>query len=188
MVTEYQVSWTGPGGPGVSTFHTVDVTGSSEAFSVSSRLQAMFDVLANYLPNEVQTRGPAEAKTLDTATGALVAVHPISAPWVSTGQSNGSYNRAAGARWDWLTAALVGGRRLRGRTYAVPLVAAAFDGDGAVLSSVASSLRTAAETLIAGNASANVPLQVWSRTHGVARDVVGVTVPPLGAVLRSRRD
>lgn len=188
MVTEMTVGWTGPGGPGSSTFHFANVDGPGQAQALSGELESFFNTLADYLPNEVQNQGPTEARVLDVATGGLIAVYSAGPGWISTGQSTSPYNRAAGARVDWLTGTIVGGRRLRGRTYVVPLTQSSFTSDGTIAGSVGGAIAQAAADLVNGAAAVGPNLAVWSRTAGEAAPVTGVTVPSLGAVLRSRRD
>lgn len=183
-----QVSWTGPGGPGVSTFHFNDNLPVTDIPALDQAIEDFFIAVDDLLVNEVQVQGPSEFTVHDTVTGALIDAVPVSVPWILTGKDMGAYNRAAGLRVDWLTGAVVGGRRLRGRTFLVPAPLSAFTADGALTLTAATAAATAATALITDALNASAPLVVWSKTHGVMHDVTVPVIPALGAILRSRRD
>ena len=94
-----------------------------------------------------------------------------------------------GACVSWLTGGIVGGRRLRGRTFLVPLHNSTYDTDGTFTSGVLTAL-TAFQTAM----RAAGPLAVWHRpttpggTDGTSYGVIGARVRDRVAFLSSRRD
>lgn len=188
IIGQGQIIWSGVGGPGVSTFHFNGLIGDGETPQLlTDALQGFADALSGLLPNEYQLFGSDEFLILDDTDGALQAARPV-VPWTSTGQATGVYSRAAGAVINWNTGAVVGRRRLRGRTFWVPLVGSAFDANGVLLPSTISTIQNAAANLIEASADTGAPLGVWSPTHGVTHTATSVSVPTVGAILRSRRD
>jgi hypothetical protein len=190
VVYQYRVNWSGTtGGPGVSVFN-VRLSGaalSTGPQQMADNIRAFFDTFKAYVPNEVQWTFPGEVTELDTVSGQLVGVHAVDAPLPVAAGSTTGYAHASGLRIDWHTASILNGRRLRGRTFIVPVAAAQFDAAGRIASSVITVFQTAGEALVSGLENVG-SLGVWSRTHGVIADVDQVSVSPLGAVLRSRRD
>lgn len=187
IIGEAQILWQGVGGPGVSTFHVTRPLNQSEAQGVTNALQAFADDLSDLLPNDYVVTGAGEVRLIDDANGQLTGTYPVSG-WQSSGQSAGYFSRAAGARIDWLTQAIVAGRRLRGRTYWVPIRSSSFTQDGILSGGDVSTIQNAGEDLIDALAAVGCPLLAWSPTHGVSALVEAVYVPPKGAILRSRRD
>lgn len=194
MPLEYRANWTsGITGPGVTVVHGRDTAvGSLDAAAqeLADRLQAFFTALAGVLPAAVGISFDAEAVMLNTTTGVLESVHPVDPPDPVTGNvSVDAYARPAGARVDWLTAAVVSGRRLRGRTFLVPTGFNTYDNTGTLTSSAITTLNTAAAAYYDEPFGLEaVAPSVWSRTHGIAADITGHEVPDEVAVLSSRRD
>jgi len=192
MVMEYRVNWTGTTitGPGISVFHgrpSPLAPGGAAEQDLANRCRAYFAAIANLVPNGIVWDFPAEVAELDTVTGQLVNVTPITKPVdVSSNGGVGVYARPAGARTDWLTGAIVSGRRLRGRTFLVPINSAQFDTAGTLVAGAISTMNAAATTYI--GTSASFSPSVWSRTHGIQADIIAFNVPDTVAVLRSRRD
>ena len=188
LIGESRIVWSTPGGgTGYSVFHTVAPTTVGEADFINVSLRAFVDAILGQLPNEVTLSSYTELRVLDDATGNLVSTFPITTGWTRTGTNAGGYNRAAGARVDWTTGSIVAGRRLRGRTYLVPLAAANFDSNGLLTASVVTLIGNAAAALRTA-LSGSTQILVWSRAHGTSRPVTGHSVPPAGAILRGRRD
>lgn len=116
-----------------------------------------------------------------------------------TGTNSGSTTAATGLVVDWLTTGAVFGRRRQGRTFLVPMAAAALDPDGSPSDAVLTSHRAAAATYAAGG---DFHPCVWVRPKyvkpattpptlvhaGQAVPIAGSRIPDLAAVLRSRRD
>jgi hypothetical protein len=113
-----------------------------------------------------------------------------SVPAAINGSGTGAYAGGAGAVVNWLTDAFVGGKRVRGRTFIVPLTQNAFQADGTIADAYRTSLGAAAVTF----ATSTPQPAVWSVRHLGASPVytiagmVGASVPDRTALLRSRRD
>lgn len=111
-------------------------------------------------------------------------------PSAVTGAASGAYAGGAGCVVNWLTDSFVGGKKIRGRTFLVPLHSAAFQADGTLADGFKASLQTAANTF----ALSTPQPAVWSvRDLGgsIVRTIAGMkgaTVPDRAALLRSRRD
>lgn len=189
MVSEMVMRWTGlTGGEGASVFHFENVSGTSEAQNAISAMRTFFTALTSMVPDEVRWDPAPEVRVLDEATGTLLASYPIVPGATIVAANTTGYNRAAGARIDWETNAIEGGRRLRGRTYLVPLGSDQYAASGNLGGSTVTALTTAATNLVTNLNAQSRSLRVWSRKNGVARTVSSPSVPLKGAILRSRRD
>lgn len=96
----------------------------------------------------------------------------------------------------WNTAGIVNSRRVRGRTFIVPVVNHVYAADGTLDTPDITTLQTAADAFIA--ASGSTP-QVWSRPFpgsandptprvGTAHNITTAVVPDKAVVLTTRRD
>lgn len=194
-IFRYRVEWaTGPGGPGVSTFHFGDGTNTTGAYAESAAaiLAGMFGDLANYLPDDVTLTFPSEAELVDDATGQLVGVVSIAdPPDPVTGSSSTGFAGGVGARITWNTAAILRGRRVKGTTFLAPLDQGVYDSSGQIAPVIATAIQTAAGGAVVAMAAADVPLLVWSRptdtAAGEANLVTGASVPARVAWLRTRK-
>jgi hypothetical protein len=191
---EYRVEWNGSviTGAGISVFHSRGdgvATNATTAQSMADRCRTLFDGIKALVPTGIIWTFPNEVTELDTATGVLTDVHSITPPAdVSSSAGSTSYSRPSGGRVDWNTSAIVNGRRLRGRTYFVPLAGSTQDGTGGITTTAIATLETAANAYRnTGVFTAATPV-VWSRTHGIVADIIGSSVIDRCSVLRSRRD
>jgi hypothetical protein len=112
-----------------------------------------------------------------------------SVPATINGSGAATFPGGAGAVVYWLTNALNGGHKVKGRTYLVPLSTAAFAADGTLAATLISNLTTAANNLVAGTPN----LAVNSRSNGQpgrgnqTNVVVSALVKDRSAFLRTRR-
>lgn len=194
MVLEYRANWAGPiAGPGVSVFHGRDTaigTLDGAAQELAERVHDLFaTVFANYGVPGMTVTFDSEAVELNTTTGQLEQVIPVDPPDPVLGGGIGTFARASGFRLDWTTPAIVNGRRLRGRTFFVPVVSSIFDADGTLDPGAAAIIGPAASEYFAdAGGTAAVNPSVWSRTHGVQADITGFVLPDEDAILSTRRD
>lgn len=190
----YRVSaqWTGfTGAPGYSNFHFTENPTGETGSVIRAQVHDFFSELASLLPGVVTITVDPTVEVFDESTGLLTGyetdtedLSPVS------GSGTDNFSGPAGAVINWLTATVVNGRRLRGRTFVVPLRATAYEEDGTLSSSVLGTLNDAAEVL------SGPPFEstfcIWSRPQGggtgAVGPVVGHQVPDMAAVLRSRRD
>lgn len=180
------------GGPGLSTFYfdpgvvTID---AAMITGVTGRVRQYFDAWRAYMPTVNTAQVDSVADIVDAATGALVGqVSAGSAPAVVVGSGGVAGPAFVAVVGRLTTNSFVGGKRLRGRTYAGPLSATFTDSvapEGGLLAAVQSGL-------VLMNTPAGGPgLVVWHRPTGGAggaiAGVVNTSASPVYGVLKSRR-
>ena len=186
------ISWSGECvvGTAVSVLH---FDGSDNAAPPVAALLAAFDAQKNNFPSTLTLTFPNAGDRIDDTTGDLAGV------WSSTGGGTvtctGSAPNAAGvgACIGWTTGGIVNGtkgpRKLRGRTFLVPLSGAVYDGDGTITPASLVSLQSLANAL-----QASGPLAIWHRpssataSDGNSYGVISNKVRDKVAYLSSRRD
>lgn len=186
-----RVAWANfPGAPGVSTFYfgssTVDM----------SALRTFFAAFTNLIAGGVQLQIPSAGDQINDTDGSITGIWTGPAQTVVTTTGSGAYSGASGAVVEWLSSAIVGGRRPIGKTFLVPLAQANYDTNGTLTSAFLTAAQTAANALIVAYAG---EMKVLSRPFtppagspkpprvGVASTIVAARIPDLAAVLRSRR-
>lgn len=189
--------WQGiAGAPGVTNMHWGPGGGSltEAADAATSATRAFWDSIKSLLPNIATITVLQEVPLFDDATGDLDDVlNATTAPTPVVGTGGASYAAPAGAAITWMTSAIRAGKRLRGRSYLVPLTTNAFDAAGTLTSAGITTINAAATTLRTTVAS---PLMVWGRPNpdvaalitGVSANVDGHFLRDKAAVLTSRRD
>lgn len=184
--------WSGfPGAPGYSNFHFGEFTGGIDVDQARNRVGDFFDALVADLPAGVSISVSPTVEVYDEASGVLQdyleGEDSIDVEATSAGPR---YAGPVGAVVNWITSTVANGRRIRGRTFLVPLATSAYDNDGTLDSESLGRIRTAASALIGDDF--NSQFSVWSRPQnggaGVLAPVTSARVPDLVAVLRSRRD
>lgn len=185
--------WNGPQvvGGGVTVLHYNGDAGTPPIAAIATALTAQ----SKLIPSGVTVQVPGNGDVIEDSTGTLVDV------WAAAGGAtiagNGSAQCAAGvgANISWLTPAIVGGRRLRGRTFIVPLALRDpgsgdefYDTDGTLGTVCRGRITTLATDLLAAG-----PLAVWHRpttkggSDGTSAICSGSRVPDRVSTLRSRR-
>lgn len=214
MTQMYRVKlkWTGfAGGPGYSVFHFRNFgTGDPEngltqegASAAAGRVRNFADNIDNLLPPTVTLTVDPEVEIVEDTNGNLLDVYQIDpgTPIVGTGTNVNGYAAAVGAVINWKTSQVRRNRRIRGRTFIVPLSQGCYEQNGSLNNSALSALTTAATTLAASTAT-EPELGVYARPtrtknsdgtvtetpDGEWATVRTVSVPDMGAILRSRRD
>lgn len=184
--------WTGfQGAPGYTNFHFMAGGGLiSDAQQSADRVLAAIDNLPSLLPADVTIRIQPEVREIDEATGEVTNFHNITPGGLAQGTGTGGYSAASGAVVNWRTNDLRFGRRIRGRTFIVPLAGNSYDPDGTLQTAVITNLQAFADDLTGFDLDSE--FVVWSRPRdgagGVAASVTNYNVPDMAAVLRSRRD
>ena len=185
-------TWRGfPGAPGYSNFFFSGDGSGGEATTSRSRVVSFFAEVNSILPSDVEFLVEGEVAVIDEQTGSLTDyIMAAESPVAGTGGLSGGYSAASGAVVTWNTNGVVNGRRVRGRTFIVPLGSTAYQSDGTLSSSAISTLQDGAEALVGTGFDSG--FGVWSRpgTSGAGSfwEVTGYRVPDMAAVLRSRRD
>lgn len=180
-----RVTWQGwPGAPGYSNFYCEAAAGALPL----AQIRTFFDTVKSYLPAGLTLSFPGSGDIIDPATGNLSGAWSETAQTNVVGTGSGNYAGNAGAVVHWLTDSIVRGRRLRGRTFLVPLVTGAYDTLGSLGTTPLATLQSAASTLVG---AASTPLEVWSRPGpgyaGSQGTVTSSRVPDLAVSMRSRR-
>lgn len=194
--------WTGfPGAPGYSNFFFSTDGGFWDGGIIGDNAQAAaedaalsvntaFGRITNLLPAGVTISREAEAPVIDSATGETVGLIDLPGTPAREGAGTGGYSGPSGAVVNWRTTDYRFGRRIRGRTFLVPLDGSAYEDDGTLTDDALSDLRGFGNDII--DVGGGTEFGVWSRPRngsgGVFATVTGSNVPDLAAVLRSRRD
>lgn len=189
-----------PGAPGLTTLYVTDATQTK-----IDAIRTFFNALAGMIPSGLTIQVPASGDELNIGDGTIAATWSVATtPTVVTGSGAGAYAGNAGAVIHWLTTAVINGRRLRGRSFIVPIISTQFESNGSLTSAAISTLTTAATNL---STTLGTSLVVYSRpvfAHtkydpktgtptavpsrgGSTASVTGIRVPDLAVSLRSRR-
>ena len=180
-----RVVWSNfPGAPGYSNFYWNEAVPSAEVAS----LKSFFEAIKTLIAGGAVLTYPSSVDVIDETTGNITSSTPITQQTPTTATGSGAFSGASGAVVHWITDGFVGGRRVRGRTFLVPLTGGSFDTNGSILTSALTTLQTAASALVTATTPA---MSVWRRptafTAGSVHTVSSAVVPDLAAVLRSRR-
>lgn len=184
--------WSGfLGAPGYSNFFFAGGGGLiSDAQQVADRVQDAFSRLSFVLAGPVSVAIEPEAAVIDSDTGEVTDYQAITPDGTITGGGSGTFAGPVGSVVNWRTNDLRNGRRIRGRTFLVPLSSEAFDTNGTLTEAARLASTGFAETLVGGDFDSE--FGVWSRpvggSGGVFATATGFSVPDMAAVLRSRRD
>lgn len=195
-ITRITARWDGfPGAPGYSNFYFASglLDGGllgDESRQFGLRVRNAFAGMAAALPSSVRIEIDQDAVVLDSDTGVAQEFVSMDAIDDVSGQTNDDFAGPVGAVVTWRTNDLRNGRRIRGRTFLVPLASVCFESDGTLDSTWRDTINDFAED-IRGDAGEG-DFGVWSRpvngSGGVFASVVAHSVPDMAAVLRSRRD
>lgn len=202
------VNWTGfVGAPGYTNlyfrdFQAQNVIDQPIVDGAISKTDAWLNQFNGFLPATVNVTLDSAVEIIEDTTGELIR-YMSGAPFQrANGSGTGAYSAASGACVNWYTDAIVRGRRLRGRSFMVPLAGSALATDGTIDNTAVATMRTASTTMAGGVGVGD--LGVWSRptpildaqgnptgnynADGQWAFVTSATVPDKAAVLRSRRD
>lgn len=185
-------TWTGfTGGPGYTSFYFSPFTGGGSAGAARQRVLSFFSSMSQIIATGARIDISPTIEVIDEETGTLQSyIDDDTEVGYTQGASTGSYVGSAGGVVSWSTNTVVSGRRVRGRTFIVPMRTTAFQDDGTLTTQALTSMRDGADALMASDFDQQ--LVIWSRPRGgsggVAAPVTGYRVPDMAAVLRSRRD
>lgn len=179
------------GAPGYSNFFFAGGGGLiSDAQQVAERVADAFDGLASRLPEDLVISIENEVAVVDSDSGEVQAYRNVEDVPSTVGLYRGKYSAPTGAVVNWRTDDVRFGRRIRGRTFLVPLANDAFQDDGTLSSPTILALNEFADIMTARDFDSE--FGVWSRPRngsgGVFATVTSYNVPDMAAVLRSRRD
>lgn len=205
-IMKVTMAWTGfTGAPGYSNFYYKDTatTGAltnADATTAANEVALFMDAIVTLLPPTVKLQIQSDVPVINATTGKMSYVLSTG-PWGTlTGSAvAGSYSAASGSVITWRTGGVRDGRRVRGRTFLVPLANSAYESDGTMATAALTTLQNAAAGMV--SPAANKSLVVWARptvtknpdgtsttgTDGNWYQVTSGTIPDRVAVLRSRR-
>lgn len=187
--------WTGfSGAPGYSNFffQGPEETEATAQLAVNA-VRAFFEAIRNDLPAGVTINVSPVVGEVNRQDGVLGdEIQVGTAPAAVVGQGTGGWSAASGTVVNWRTATIVRGRRVRGRTFLVPLQSGSYDNQGTLTTGALGVLRAAANTLAGFNGAGGLRFVVWSRPRagvlGSTAPVEAAQVNDRVAILRSRRD
>jgi len=182
------VQWGGPMvvGAAVNVLH---YSASDNQAPPVAAIKTAYQGISGTLPSGCVITIPSSGDTIDDTTGELVGVWTASGGGAVTGNGGSNIAAGVGACLGWATGGIVNGRKLRGRTFIVPLANVAYDSDGTLASGHLAVLQTLAANLMAAG-----PLAVWHRpttaggSDGNSYGVIAYKVRDKVAFLSSRRD
>lgn len=191
-IARVTLQWTGfSGAPGYTNFY-FDAFGAGDEVDLEvDRVFAFADGIRPALPSVARLEVSPEVAFLDETTGDLQSYATATTPpGAIVGSVTGSYSAPTGASITWNTPAIAKGRRLRGRTFVVPLGGTMYDASGTLATTAVNFLTAAANALIGDGTGPQAV--IWSRpvngAGGTIGAIDGFRVPDRAAVLRSRRD
>lgn len=191
-IWQHRAVWTGiPGGTGISTFYTT--VGAFQADV--DFIRAFFAGVAGSLAAGVSVQVLAEGVTINEVSGAVTGTWgPFTAPGAVVGTGGVNFAAPVGAYVQWRTGGVVHNRRVRGRTFLVPLGAGLYDAQGTIVNTNLSGIQTAAAALVTNLTD----MGIWSRPFagspgnparsGSVHTVTSALAVDKAVVLRSRRD
>lgn len=182
--------WTAfTGAPGYSSFYC-EGAGDQPALAQTfhNSVREFFRAMNTLLPNGAVVTVQGAWAAINESSGQVNGEGIVGTQSAAVvGTASVGYAAQAGAAVEWNTGTFENGRRLRGKTYLVPM-AGIFEGDGTLLAGKRDVIVDAANALLAA-----VPtLSVWHRpvngaggSHAV---VTSITVRDKAVTLRSRQD
>jgi len=197
QIGRLKINWTGfIGAPGFTNLYFRDFSEGeltqAMADGFTAKTDIWLDAWVSSLPSTVSILVDPTVDVVNAENGELESFMTVSPDTSRTGTGAGTYAAPAGACVNWSTNGVENGRRVRGRTFMVPLTSAATATDGTINTANLNALRTATATFIDPTGTGD--LGVWHRpTATGANDgawyfVTAFTLPDRVAVLRSRRD
>lgn len=191
-ITRVTAVWSGfTGAPGYTNFFFDAFGVGDEVDLETDRVRDFFQTVREALPNDVIVQVQQEAAIIDETTGELMGYSQATTPpQPVVGYSTAAYSAPSGACVTWNTETIARGRRLRGRTFVVPLSSGAYDAQGTLTNEAQGFLNGGANALIGDGSGPQ--MVIWSRPRGGVGGSIGpVTshrVADKVAILRSRRD
>lgn len=191
------VNWTGfSGAPGYTNLYFRDFgVGDIDQAIVDGSITKAYNWMssvASRVPASVTLSISSSVEIIESSNGQLQRFMQGTPPAAIVGTGTGAYSAASGAVVNWYTDGVRNGRRIRGRSFLVPLAGSALDTNGTIADTQLAALRTASNGLITATGAGD--FGIWARpttpggTDGQWNAVTSMTVPDKVAVLRSRRD
>lgn len=211
-ILRVKVRWSGfQGAPGYSNFHFRDFgapggwePGVAEAQACVAKTKTFMDALGlSNFPNGLQLAVQSDVEEIEDTTGALVDIHATTPVATYTSSiAAASYSASSGAVINWRTAVVRKNRRVRGKTFLVPLAGNRYENNGTLTAGTITDISNACTNFIADGVAPDLgvyarPTPVLDADGKPTGDylpdgewalVRSFNVPDMAAVLRSRRD
>ena len=198
-ILRIKMKWDGfNGGPGYTNFHMRDFSEGDVdpawAQPAVDRVQAFANAIKGLLVNGAKLQVSGDVEVITAEDGKLADVLTATQPAAvnSTGPQFVTYSAPSGAVITWRTNGIRNNRRVRGRTFIVPLHGNTYQTDGTISSDTITALNTAATGLLASGITPR--MGVFQRpsapgaTDGSWSFATSFSIPDMAAILRSRRD
>lgn len=193
-----KINWTGwVGGPGYTNLYFDDPGVSfptqTEYDGIATIIDTWLDQWVGSIPVGINFLLDPTIEHVHATSGELFGFDTMTVDTARAGGDAGNYSSAAGAVCNWYTNGVRNGRRIRGRTFMVPIGNSALENTGTLNNTRLTTLRNATATFAAA-AINDYGLGVWSRPSapgvedGEWHRVTNFTIPDMTAVLTSRRD
>jgi len=186
--------WGGfPSAPGFTNLYFDSaIVGTPSANEAAARARQLFEAMKGQFPDGVTITISPQVAEIDDATGQQqdeFTATTTGLPVPGTGVANRS--APSGACINWRTSTFVNGRRLRGRTFLVPLSTNAYQTDGTLEAGTLTVLRAAAVAYLTDAVGPSAKPVVWHRPIGGAGGssalITASAVTDVAAILTSRR-
>lgn len=182
------LAWNGPQvvGGGVTVLH---FEGAEGAVPDLAAIKAAVTAYAPNIPTGVSINVPNSGDVIEDTTGDLVDVWTGTGGGTVAGTATTPAPAGVGLCINWLTGGIVNGRRLRGRTFLVPIAGNSYDPDGTLTSGALGQAVIFADAILASGG-----LAVWHRptlsssSDGTSYGVLSHRIRDKVAFLSSRRD
>jgi hypothetical protein len=191
LLRRYTATWSG-GKIGTGFTNLYFTLGAETAQATADAVKAFFSTaysVGAMLPQGVTISFASQVDQVGDHSGELTMSDLVTPPSPITGSDSTRYAAVAGGCVTWQTAGFLGGKRVRGRTFLVPIGGGALQNDGTLDTTFLGFVSSAATNLIA----AAPELVVWHRPSsteagdGAPFVVTGAKVSDRTAYLTSRR-
>lgn len=184
--TRITAVWNGASGlPGYTRLKFEGDLDAAGALAAAARMRTFFDAIKALIPSTVSITFAEAAQVYDTDQ-TLTGEVGFTPPAIVTGTAVGAFAAPVGMVVNWLTALVFSGRKVRGRSFLVPLSSNAFAADGTPSPASMTAVQNAATALLTGSPA--LVIAAGSTGAFAVAAVTGMSVPDRAAVLRSRRD
>jgi hypothetical protein len=178
--------WEGvAGAPYYTNLYFTDTGANPAPLAAAAAVDTMFENIAGNISNLLSWTVQSDIPVIDDATGTLVGNWSVGNRFGNGTNVSEILPRQAQGMIRWETTTVVGGRRLRGRTFVPGPTEPLNEQGGTPVTGYVDGLEGTGEFL---RDSPNNELRVYSPTHGTSAVVTGVGAAPYWANLRSRRD
>jgi hypothetical protein len=206
QIIRVKINWSGfQGAPGLTALYFRDFAGGEDQVpymqQAVTKTELFTTELAKRVPSGVTLQVATDCELLNAENGDLLDVRSVA---VAAAKSNASYASqpfaaAAGAVINWRTGSVHRGRRVKGRSFIVPLAGNAFEANGTLHPDTVTTLQAGATALL--NTASAPDFGVWARPQRTKNPDGSTTlvpngqwyvatssnVPDMSAVMRSRR-